>query len=73
MPALHFVAANLLGALVYVPYAVGIGYALAYGLSPWLHRAEHVVGKIEHVALLLIALTALLLLLHRLTRARRAA
>ena len=73
LPALHFAAANLLGAIVYVPYAVGIGYALAYGLSPWLHRAEHVVGKIEHLALLLMALTGLLVLLHRLTRTRRAA
>jgi len=72
LPALHFAAANLLGAIVYVPYAVGIGYALAYGLSPWLHRAEHVVGKIEHLALLLMALTGLLVLLHRLTRTRRA-
>ena len=73
LPALHFAAANLLGAIVYVPYAVGIGYVLAYGLSPWLHRAEHVVGKIEHLALLLMALTGLLVLLHRLTRTRRAA
>ena len=72
LPALHFAAANLLGAIVYVPYAVGIGYALAYGLSPWLHRAEHVVGKIEHLTLLLMALTTLLVLLHRLTRTRGA-
>jgi membrane protein DedA with SNARE-associated domain len=70
LPALHFLAANLLGAIVYVPCAVGIGYALAYGLSPWLHRAERVVGKIEHVALLLIALAVLLVIFHRLTRAR---
>src|SRR5207244_10106925 len=72
LPALHFAAANFLGALLYVPYAVGIGYALAYGLGPWLHRTEHVVGKVEHLALLLIALTALLLLVLRLIRVRRA-
>jgi membrane-associated protein len=72
LPALHFTAANFLGALLYVPYAVGIGYALAYGLGPWLHRAERVVGKIEHVALLVIAIAALLLLTHRLIRARHA-
>jgi membrane-associated protein len=71
LPALHFTAANFLGALLYVPYAVGIGYALAYGLGPWLHRAERVVGKLEHVALLLIALAALLLLARRLARRRR--
>ena len=73
LPAWHFTAANFLGALLYVPYAVGIGYALAYGLGPWLHRAERVVGKIEHVALLLIALAALLLLTRRLIRARHVA
>jgi len=68
LPALHFAAANLLGAILYVPYAVGIGYALAYGLSPWLHHAEHAVGKVEHLGLLLIGLAALLALLHRMTR-----
>jgi len=72
LPALHFAAANFLGALLYVPYAVGIGYALAYGVGPWLRRTEHVVGRVEHLALLLIALFALLFLVRRLIRARRA-
>ncbi len=72
LPAPHFAAANFLGALLYVPCAVGIGYALAYGVGPWLHRTEHVVGKVEHLALLLIALAALLFLVRRLIRARRA-
>ncbi len=71
LPALHFTAANFLGALVYVPYAVGIGYALAYGLGPWLHRTEHIVGKVEHLALLLIALCAVALVARRFIRARR--
>lgn len=68
----RFVIANLLGALLYVPYAVGIGYALAYGLGPWLRRAEHVIGKIEHAVLLLIAVLALLALARRLLRTLRA-
>jgi membrane-associated protein len=72
LPAGRFVVANLLGALCYVPYAVGIGYALAYGLGPWLRRAEHVVGRIEHVAALVIVAGAVLALAWRGIRARRA-
>ena len=52
LPVLPFVIANVLGALVYVPYAVGLGYALAWGLGPWLRR----IGKVEHVVLLVVAL-----------------
>lgn len=73
LPATHFVVANLLGAVVYVPFAVAVGYALAYGLGPWLHRAERVVGRIEHVALVLIAVATVVLLTRRLVRGRRAA
>lgn len=69
LAALPFVIANLLGALVYVPYAVGIGYALAWGLGPWLRRIEHVAGKVEHVALLAIAVGVIVALVRR--RARR--
>jgi membrane-associated protein len=72
LPAGRFVVANLLGALCYVPCAVGIGYALAYGLGPWLRRAEHVLGKIEHVAVVVIVAGALLVLAWRGIRARRA-
>jgi len=72
LPVPRFVAANLLGAALYVPYAVGIGYALAYGLGPWLHRAERVVGKIEHAVLLVIVVGALLALARRLRRRRSA-
>jgi membrane-associated protein len=72
LPAGSFVVANLLGALCYVPYAVGIGYALAYGLGPWLDRAEHVLGKVEHVAVVVIVAGACLALVWRAIRARRA-
>jgi membrane protein DedA with SNARE-associated domain len=72
LPAGRFVAANLLGALCYVPSVVGVGYALAYGLGPWLRRAEHVIGRIEHVAVLVIVVGSLLVLGWRVVRARRA-
>ena len=31
-----FVVANLLGAAIYVPYAVGIGYAIGYGFGTYV-------------------------------------
>ena len=68
LATLPFVIANLLGALVYVPYAVGIGYALAWGLGPWLRRIEHVAGKAEYVALLAIAVWVIVALLRRRAR-----
>jgi membrane protein DedA with SNARE-associated domain len=47
-----FVVANVLGAIVYVPYAVGIGYAIGYGLNPYMERIQHTVGAGEHVVLI---------------------
>ena len=70
LPTPRFVIANLLGAFTYVPCIVGVGYALAYGLGPWLHRLERVIGKIEHVAIVLIAASALCALAWRYLRAR---
>jgi membrane-associated protein len=72
LPAPRFVAANLVGAMLYVPYAVGIGYALAYGLGPWLHRVERVIGKVEHVVVLAIVVGIALALARRMVRRRRA-
>jgi membrane protein DedA with SNARE-associated domain len=44
LPPLRFVLANTLGALLYVPYAVGLGYAVGYGFGEELHR---IVGSAE--------------------------
>ena len=52
LPPLAFVAANALGAVVYVPTMVAAGYGVAYGLGEYLKRFEHVVGRVEHVVLL---------------------
>ncbi len=46
-----FLTANMLGALVYVPYAVGIGYAVGYGLGEYVERLRRVVGEVEHIVL----------------------
>jgi membrane protein DedA with SNARE-associated domain len=51
--------ANALGAALYVPYAVGIGYAVGYGLGEYVERVRHVLGEVEHVVLIGAAIAAL--------------
>jgi len=67
----RFVAANLLGAAVYVPYAVGIGYAVGYGLGDYVERLRHVVGRVEHVVLIATAVVAMGLIAWRAVRVLR--
>jgi len=64
-----FFVANVLGALVYVPYAVGIGYGIGWTFGNTIARFFS--GRVEHIILLVLALTALLATL-RYLRARRA-
>jgi membrane protein DedA with SNARE-associated domain len=56
MPPRTFVVANTLGALVYVPYAVGVGYAVSYGAG---HMIERAVGRAEPIVVAAIALLTL--------------
>ena len=69
---LPFVVANLLGAAVFVPLAVGAGYAVGYGLGAYVERLRRVVGEVEHVILLAAIIGTLALLGWRVLRARRA-
>jgi membrane protein DedA with SNARE-associated domain len=67
-----FVPANLLGAIVYVPWAVGIGYGLGYGLGEYAERLRHVFGGVEYVVLIVTATGVLLVLGWRVLRTIRA-
>jgi membrane protein DedA with SNARE-associated domain len=49
---LIFFAANALGAVIYVPMMVAVGYGVAYGLGDYLKRLERVVGRVEAVVLI---------------------
>jgi membrane protein DedA with SNARE-associated domain len=60
---LPFVVANVLGASLYVPAAVGIGYAIGLGWGDYLVRAERAVGRLEHwIPTVVISVTVTLLL-----------
>jgi membrane protein DedA with SNARE-associated domain len=66
-----FLAANALGALVYVPVVVGAGYAVGYGLGAYVERLRKVVGEVEHVVLILAILGTIAALGRRAIRGRR--
>ena len=61
-----FIGANTLGALLYVPYAVGLGYAVSYGAG---HVIERFVGRAEPVVVAIIGLVTLAFIVRRLRRA----
>jgi membrane protein DedA with SNARE-associated domain len=70
LPPLPFAIANVLGALLYVPYAVGIGYGIGYGFGDAIHGS---VGPVGHVALAGVFVLTLVIAAGRILRARRAA
>jgi membrane protein DedA with SNARE-associated domain len=63
MPPRTFMVANTLGGLVYVPYAVGLGYAVSYGVG---HVIEDLVGRAEPIVVTVIALLTLAFIARRL-------
>ena len=66
-----FFAANVLGAMIYVPVAVGLGYAVGYGLGEYVERLRRVVGDLERVVLIVVLVGALALLGWRTLRTLR--
>jgi membrane protein DedA with SNARE-associated domain len=67
---LRFFIANLLGAVVYVPIAVGAGYAVGYGLGDRIESLRRFTGGAEHVLLAALAVAAVGIWLWRARRAR---
>jgi membrane protein DedA with SNARE-associated domain len=66
-----FAVANILGAVLYVPYAVAIGYALGYGLGGWVERLRLVVGDVEKIGLGVAAVVVAAIVWRRIRGARR--
>ncbi len=69
---LPFVVGNVLGAALFVPYAVGIGLAIGYGLGGYVERLRRIEGDIEFVLLLVLAMFTVVSLGWRAVRAIRA-
>src|SRR3989442_15053664 len=53
LPFRSFLRGNLLGAVLFVPYAVGVGYAIGYGLRPCMAQVQQPLRAYGHVVLLL--------------------
>jgi membrane protein DedA with SNARE-associated domain len=68
VPPLTFTIANVLGALAYVPYAVGIGYGVGWGFGDVIQGL--VVRRIDHIVLGVLVAMTLVLAAVRLLRAR---
>jgi membrane protein DedA with SNARE-associated domain len=54
-----FLAANVAGAVLYVPVVVGAGYAVGYGFGAYVERLRYVVGEVERIVLVVVLLTLL--------------
>lgn len=69
---LPFVVGNVLGAALFVPYAVGIGLALGYGLGTSVERLQRIEGEIGYVFLLAVTISIVMHLGWRVLKAIRA-
>jgi membrane protein DedA with SNARE-associated domain len=69
MPPIRFTIANALGAIVYVPYAVGIGYAVGYRAGDVVQRA---IDHPERLAMIAVVVLTIALIAHRMARRLRA-
>jgi membrane protein DedA with SNARE-associated domain len=66
-----FLFANVLGAMLYVPVAVGLGYAVGYGFGDSIERLRNIAGEVEHVILILALFATGALLARRWLSVRR--
>jgi membrane protein DedA with SNARE-associated domain len=75
LPPFRFFAANLLGAICYVPWPVLAGYGVGYGLGDWVDRLRRAEGLREGAALFaaILAVAALAFIARTWARDRRAA
>ncbi len=67
----RFVVANILGGLLYVPLSVWIGYLIAEGFGDTLRSIERIVGRVEHLAILLLFLAAIGIVIWRALSSRK--
>ena len=68
---LPFIVANVLGASLYVPAAVGVGYAIGLGLGDYLAEVKRPVAQLDHAVPIFIICLTITFLLWRALRAAR--
>jgi membrane protein DedA with SNARE-associated domain len=68
---LPFLAANILGALVYVPVMVAAGYGVGYGLGEYVEPLRRVAGRVEYIVLIVALASALALIAWRVIQGYR--
>ena len=66
-----FLAGNVLGAAVYVPTMVSLGWVLGYSFGDYVEPLRRIVGNVEHGALWAVVAAAAALLGWRLIKAAR--
>jgi membrane protein DedA with SNARE-associated domain len=67
-----FMIGNVLGAVVFVPLAVGAGYAVGVGLGAYVEHVRRLLGEVEHLLLIGAVMVIGVLLSLRVLRAFRA-
>jgi membrane protein DedA with SNARE-associated domain len=55
----RFFVANLLGAVIYVPVVLGLGYGVGYGLGDRIEELRRAAGNAERIVVILLALVAI--------------
>jgi len=65
LPFGSFLRGNLFGALLFVPYAVGIGYAIGYGAGPYTAQVQHALGGVGPVVLVVAIIAVIVLVAWR--------
>lgn len=66
----RFLISNVLGAAVYVPLVVALGYAISYGVGDYVKWLQRFIGRVEHVVLIAATISAILILGWRAFRTR---
>jgi membrane protein DedA with SNARE-associated domain len=56
LPFPRFFIANVCGAVLFVPYAAALGWAIGYGLGPYVERLHRFFGGVEWFMLAVVAL-----------------
>jgi membrane protein DedA with SNARE-associated domain len=59
LPPMRFFVANLLGALIYVPTILALGYGVGYGLGDRIEGLRRAAGNTERVVVILLAMLAI--------------